>query len=81
MVPRLALTLLLAALIGCTARATPACLERCTVDLQVRDPAQCQTLCTTSCTKLAETYGIDIDKCRGLQADASPDEVRQQPMR
>lgn len=67
--PRLALTLLLAACAGCTARATPACLERCTVDLQIRDPAQCQTLCTTSCSTLADTHGIAADKCRELQAD------------
>ena len=68
MAPRLALTLLLAALAGCIARAAPACLERCTVDLQVRDPAQCQTLCTTSCSELADTYGIAVEKCQALQA-------------
>jgi hypothetical protein len=70
MVPRLALTLVLAALAGCIARPTPACLERCALDLQVRDPAQCQTLCTTKCSRLADTYGMDVDKCRALQADA-----------
>ena len=70
MVPRLALSLVLAALAGCIARPTPACLERCALDLQVRDPAQCQTLCTTACTSLADTYGIAVDKCRALQADA-----------
>lgn len=71
--PRLALAAFLLGLLagGCTPRATPACLERC-AELQVRDPKQCQTLCTTSCRELRDTYGVAVEQCRELQAAAPP---------
>lgn len=62
MTRRLLVVLLLT---GCNPRSVPACLDRCARD-GIEQPLA-HTLCTTSCRKLSDTYGISEEQCKSYQ--------------